>query len=848
MLIKIPDYCLVLLIGPTGSGKSSFAARHFAPTEVVSSDRCRGMVVDDEADQGATADAFALLHAIVEMRLKNRRLTVIDATNVRKEDRAKLVSVAKQHYTLVVGIAFEIDEAICIARNKLRPDRNFGAHVVRSHLASMRKGLRDIDRQGIRYLHRLTTPEAIDAVSIEREPLWVDRRGDHGPFDIIGDIHGCGDELEALLAKLGYGVTRSPADGTYQITPPDGRRAVFVGDLVDRGPRTPDVLRLVKAMVDGGTALCVVGNHEAKLVKWLGGKPVKPSHGLAQSIAQLEQETPEFREEMRSFLDGLVSHYVLDGGKLVVAHAGLPEAMHNRASGAVRGFALYGETSGEVDEFGLPVRYNWALDYKGRARVVYGHTPVPEADWLNGTLCIDTGCVFGGKLTALRYPEIEIVSVPAAQVYFEPVRPLGAKVSVAADTGVQIDLADVMGKRAVETGLMSRVTVREENAAAALEVMSRWAIDPRWLIHLPPTMSPPETAADGDLLEHPDQVFAHFRAQGVTRVIAQEKHMGSRALLVVCRDAAVAARRFQIEDGTRGAVYTRTGRAFFPRPDDEAAVLERLAQALESSGLWSDLATDWVLLDAEIMPWSTKAQALIEQQYAPVGVAADVALSAAGDALAQAMARGVDLGGLDVATADRLARVRAYRQSYNHYIWPVDSLTGLRIAPFHLLATESAVHGDKDHSWHMGVLAKLCAADPALLFQTAWKLADIDDAAATAAITDWWTLLTAQGGEGIVVKPVDFTVRGKRGLVQPALKCRGPEYLRIIYGPEYDRPENLARLRNRAVSAKRSRALREFALGLEALERFVRHEPLSRVHECVFAVLALESEPIDPRL
>jgi protein phosphatase len=213
------------------------------------------------------------------------------------------------------------------------------------------------------------------------------------------------------------------ADGSTA-TPPPGRRALFLGDLVDRGPAIPAVLRLVMGMVADGTALCIPGNHEVKLLRALNGKNVTKTHGLAQSLEQLAAEPPEFSQEVAKFIDALVGHYVLDEGRLVVAHAGLPEKLQGRASGQVRAVALYGDTSGETDDYGLPVRYPWAEEYRGQAMVVYGHTPVPEAVWVNKTICIDTGCVFGGRLTALRYPERELVSVPAHEVYYEPVRPL----------------------------------------------------------------------------------------------------------------------------------------------------------------------------------------------------------------------------------------------------------------------------------------------------------------------------------------------------------------------------------------------------------------------------------------
>jgi protein phosphatase len=854
MKIAIPELSLVLMVGPSGSGKSSFGRKHFLPTEVVSSDFCRGLVADNENDQSATADAFDVLGTIVRKRLARGKLTVIDATNVQPEARKTLIELAREYHVFAVAIVFDLPERLCHDRNTSRPDRQFGPHVVRNQLQQLRKSLRGLEREGIRYVFKLSSVEEVDAATIERQPLWNDRKSEHGPFDIVGDVHGCIDELLELLGVLGYLVEVS--DGKYAVQAPEGRRLIFVGDLVDRGPGTPEVLRLVSSLVQRGQAFCVPGNHDVKLVKALRGRDVKLTHGLADSMRQLEKESPEFRQEMARFLDGLISHYVFDDGKLVVAHAGLKESMQGRGSGAVREFALFGETTGETDEFGLPVRYNWAADYRGKALVVYGHTPQPEPLWLNNTVNIDTGCVFGGSLTALRYPEKEIVSVRAHATYYESKRPFlpedekapPAERSIQQASDDVLDIADVIGKRLVDTTLLPRITIREENAIAALEVMSRFAIDPKWLIYLPPTMSPCETSNEPSLLEHPQEAFSYYRHEGVPHVICEQKHMGSRAVVVLCSEESVSPRRFGVIAPSLGAVYTRTGRRFFNDDNTENAFLLRLRDAAEISGLWAELATDWMCLDCELMPWSSKAQELLRQQYAPVGNSGVQALRAEESLLAKAAARILGLDALKEKTSLRLDALEHYVREYRQYCWPVNSLDDLKLAPFHLLASEGAVHTDKRHTWHMEMLGKLCAADELLLLATPFQIVDLNDSASCHAATAWWTEMTSAGREGMVVKPLDFITKGRRGFVQPAIKCRGPEYLRIIYGPEYLLPENLTRLRSRAVGAKRSLARREFALGIESLERFVHKEPLRRTHECVFGVLALESEPVDPRL
>ncbi|MCL9762807.1 polynucleotide kinase-phosphatase [Frankia sp. AiPa1] len=965
-VLAIPEMCLVVLVGVSGSGKSTFARTHFAPTQVLSSDFCRGLVADDENDQGATPDAFDVLHYIAGKRLAAGRLTVVDATNVQAKARASLVALAREHDVLPVAIVLDVPEKVCVARNAERPDRPFGPGVIRRQAGDLRRGLRGLAREGFRRVHVLRSVDEVAAASVEYTKLFTDLRHETGPFDIIGDVHGCRDELELLLTRLGYDLSRDEAGRPTSARHPAGRRAVFVGDLVDRGPDVPGVLRLAMGMVAEGSGHVVCGNHENKLVRALQGKKVTVSHGLAASLEQLGAEPAAFQAQVTTFCQDLVSHYVFDAGRLVVAHAGLKEAYHGRASARVRSFALYGDTTGETDEYGLPVRHPWAREYRGRATVVYGHTPSPEPEWVNNTLCVDTGCVFGGSLSALRYPERELVAVPAARVYVEPARPLaepqpadglvapepappagpapsapsaepagqsadpssaeallaafpplgpaapepgpslgsqlplgsqlapgselslGSQPSLARDGQVRarrpgpagadlLDISDVLGRRFIETRHGGRIQVREENALAALEVMSRFALDPRWLVYLPPTMSPPPTTTLPGLLEHPGEAFAAYRADGVDELVCEEKHMGSRAVVVLCRNADVAAARFGATDGSTGVVHTRTGRPFFPAPAPSTAqpsaaqplagqppagepfagrslaerMLARLRAAVEDAGLWDELAADWLVLDAEIMPWSAKAGELITRQYAAAGAAARTALPAALDALTAAAGRGIDVADLLGRTQARRDNAEAFTAAYRHYCWPTDGLTGVRIAPFMLLATGRAAgttYVDRDHRWHLAIADRLAAADPDLVAPTRHILVRAGDPDSIAAGVRWWEDLTAAGGEGMVVKPAAGLARGERGLVQPGVKVRGREYLRIVYGPDYTQPEHLDRLRSRGLGRKRSLAFREYALGLEALERAVAGEPLWRVHECVFAILALESEPVDPRL
>jgi protein phosphatase len=552
-------------------------------------------------------------------------------------------------------------------------------------------------------------------------------------------------------------------------------------------------------------------------------------------------------------------------------------------------------------------------EYRGKALVVYGHVPSREPRFLNNTVCIDTGCVFGGSLSAYRYPEGEIVSVAAAREYYAPAKPLDydsnavfsgdGDFSPAGSGGIagpertranpvapsfpEVEnlpaIEDVLGRLNIGTRLYRDIIIGEESSAAALEIMSRFSADPRWLIYLPPTMSPCKTSSLPEFLEHPAEAFEYYRKAGLGRLVCEEKHMGSRAVIVLCRDVKTARDRFGVQDGSGGIIYTRTGRRFFDPSEaaesagTEEALLERLRNVLDRSGFWEDFATGWVCLDTELMPWSAKARSLLLEQYGPAGRAGRDGLAASIAALKEALALQGPAGvvtaegppdtppapskkqgdgppaDMNIAAAlekfeQRKECLDRYTDAYRPYCWTVSSIEDYRIAPFHILATEAKVWNEENHLYHLETIRRYMTGPDPLFMATNHIAVDLEDEQSAAAAADWWFRLTGSGGEGMVVKPLDFIPRRGAELLQPAVKCRGREYLRIIYGPEYTVPEKLERLRRRSLTKKRRLALAEFALGMESLERFVRKEPFHRLHECVFAVLALENEAVDPRL
>ncbi len=410
MILRFPAVALVLLVGPAGSGKSTFADRHFQPTEVLSSDRCRAMVSDDETRQDINEDAFGLLHYWLNLRLKNRRFTVVDSTALKPASRERLLAIAAQHRVPVYALALDVPLEECVRRDSAR-ERQVGRKVIERQYATFEQVKRELAKEARLKGYHLVPLEEIGSLNIERGGLAQTS----ARFDVIGDVHGCYLELADLFEKLGY-----QWDTQELPVHPQGRIPVFVGDLTDRGPDSPKVLRLVVEMVAADRALFVPGNHDDKLFRMLKGNKVTRSHGLDLTEQQLK-ELPEVEQsalttDTMTYLAGAPPYLILDEGKLVVAHAGIREEMIGRYDGQVRQFTLYGDVRG-FEESGRPIRHDWAQEYEGSALIAYGHTPQEEVRQVGNTVNLDGGCVFGGSLNALRYPERELVAVPARTVY-----------------------------------------------------------------------------------------------------------------------------------------------------------------------------------------------------------------------------------------------------------------------------------------------------------------------------------------------------------------------------------------------------------------------------------------------
>jgi predicted kinase len=410
LTLAFPRTSLIVLCGPAGSGKSTFAKRHFAPSQIVSSDQCRLIVADDEANQVASKDAFELLYTIVDKRLKFGRLTIVDSTALTKRARDTLRRLGRQHDFAVHLIVFDIPEQTAVEWNMHR-ERHVPLSVLQRQYRKLREVLRSVHTEGWDRVWILHQPDLERVrICIYRYPVEVLQPG---PFDIIGDVHGCIAELTELLDRLGYVVT----DGVHRH--PEGRIAVFIGDLVDRGPDSIGVVRLVDSMVQAKSALLILGNHDEKFLRYLQGHHVEIKHGLQRTVAQFTALSPDeqvvFAARTCALFRRALPYIVLDNWRLVVTHAGIKERMIGRLSRRIIRFCLYGDPTGEYTADGRPIRRDWAQDYHGKALIVYGHTPVPEPEFRNNTVNIDQGCVFGGQLTALRYPERTFVQIPSRQ-------------------------------------------------------------------------------------------------------------------------------------------------------------------------------------------------------------------------------------------------------------------------------------------------------------------------------------------------------------------------------------------------------------------------------------------------
>ncbi|WP_214842457.1 polynucleotide kinase-phosphatase [Exiguobacterium sp. s150] len=864
MHIQLPYAGIVLLIGPSNSGKSTWLNQLIEieiirPSEVVSSDDYRKLVGDvehidwkghppDEADslfetyQDISTEAFALMTLLIEARARLNKLTIIDATHLYASDRKKYIELAHRLHQPIYALVLDIAQPILLERDRLR-DFPRGGRRVKQQVQVFNREKRTIKREGFNQIHVISD---VSQVNVERENMNPLHLSSERGIDVIGDIHGCFDEFLELLERLGY---RPNDEGLY--VHPEGRVFLSLGDIMSRGPKSLETIEFFIRHVEADIAHMIDSNHGWKVFRWLEGRNVTMKHGDELFVEELQMyekqkgsdATETLKSSMKRLLKHAPSHYVLtkqDIPTAVCVHAGIRDEFIGKTSRDISDFCRYGDNEG-FDEAGKPIRKDWTVQHKSKTLIIWGHDPRPRPLRLNHTINIDQGVVFGGRLTAFRYPEQTIVQVEAKQDYAQvddnPLVTLEAK---------RLDppnIGKLMNGYTVDTEAFGEIRVSKETALPSIDLVSHHTVPLEELVYIPPTMSPtPKPSEEEDYLEHPNEAIAYYREHGITRLIAEKKHMGSRAILLLFKNEDAAEKA--IGRRTKGIIYTRSGRKFFER-EQEHEIVSRLHQSLTTHDYFTTYQTDFVLLDAEILPWNLKARELIRNQYAHVAEQALLDRKQLQQTLESAVDHVEGIQDWFTEVNQKLEQAETFKQAFQTYCWDVEEIDSIQIAPFHVLAHSEETFFNQSHEWHMSMNQKLAEMDD-LFLATDYKI--IEDTDSANDVIEWWKTMTEDGHEGIVIKPERFMTKVDGKLIQPAIKVRGRKYLSIIYGMDYLEPDNLKRLKKRNVSKKQKLALREFALGMEGIKRFVHRESLERYHECVLATLAMEAEPVDPRL
>lgn len=859
MQVKLPNGAIVLLIGPSNSGKSTLLqslvdSGQLLESEVISSDYYRRLVADidfidftavskDDEDiiyeeyQRISEQAFHTLHTVVEARAKLNKVSIIDATNLRGFERAKYFEIAKRHHVPVLALILNTSKEQLLARDVLR-DNPRGRKRVLQQFNTLNYELKAIRKEPFAKIYKVKN----ESVEIVREPNKLYLEIESG-FDIIGDIHGCYDEMLVLLKDLGY-----EQRGNVYVHPA-GRRLISVGDIMSRGPKSIDTMQFWLNQIEAGLSYMTDSNHGWKIARWLDGKNVSLSHGdelVEQEFTEYakvygKEAAKSLKERFANMLLKAPSHYILTKNnitKAVVTHAGIKDHYIGKESKRISDFCRYGDIQ-QTDSFSKPVRGDWFSQHKTSELIIWGHDVKVQPFKANRTINIDQGVVFGGELTAFQYPEQTFKSVKALANYAgtedNPI--LEAKNKRFSPPNA----AQFINGFAVHTTSGDQITIPKENALAAMDTFSHYTLPLEQVIYIPPTMSPtPQTSALPDYLEHPEEAFNYYKKNGVQKMIAEKKHMGSRAVIFIAKDKEVA--KELINSDSLGYITTRTGRAFFEQKEQQQMV-EKIHAELVSKNYFEQFNTSFVLMDAEILPWNLKAHRLIDQQYETV---AENALMDRYKIIEKLKAtEHVDVTSWLDEYTDKYKNAARFDAVFRNYCWATNDLSGIQIAPFHILAHSSATNFHQPHSWHMKMNAYL-AENSSLFIATEYRL--IESEQDEQEVINWWQDMTENGHEGIVIKPFDFLAYHKGILLQPAVKVRGREYLRIIYGMDYTNEDTMKKLKQRNPSRKMKIALLEFKLGMEGISRFVSLESSNRVHECALATLALESDTIDPRL
>ncbi len=888
----LQDPSIVGITGSSSESRSEILNRCFKIEEIVSMDELIRWIPDDRwiKDHNKSEQVESIFFSIIEQRLKRNLMTALDLDGQGRPFRNQFVQLAKKYHFTPTLI-------------RLQETLRASSKLDQENFSKARR------QEGFRVIYQICKDEFQDWRPTRRTSPTL-RPDIEGAFDIIGDVHGCMEELLALTHRLGYRWTGNPSDlhPDFSWINPPGRRLFFVGDLVDRGPNSLEALRLVMRLTESGQAFCVPGNHDYKLARALGGMVFQkrdPDHDA--TLQQIRSAGPEFAEKARTWIESLPSHYFLDAGRLVVSHAGSKRSHHGRESKRILDFALYGDTTGKTDSHGLPERLNWALDYQGATLVVHGHTPVAEPKWVNESVNIDTGCVYGGYLTALRYPEREIISEPAQQEYSVSSRPLPlnaslrdrvdsklgsswksnslnpSAVSVSKNDNPSKSLnflkhnnrsaeekhswSDFQNLKVVETHTRGDVILREDEVKSTVNFLESTQCWPWRIPFLAPGISSADPCQDLNSagLENPETAFSYYRNNRVQEVLCVPMEYDTPFILALARDSSTAVERLGSQAGEVGIGFPVCGllqKSEAPTLAEMPSLLERIHRNLSEGNFWERSQSNVAIFECSFTSHSApvaeaksqpkpnpnpKQLRNIMSQIASAGMIDTANIL---EKLERATEHGTDWHFLTQSYLKSKKSLREFTDWISKAQKNTNRTESIQVRNFQLLATQKKTFINQHYSAGAQILKpeELTERDPELFLQPAAFPLDLNNINACSSAVNLWKEHTQSGMIGWVIRPAQGAQKGRRGWVQPAFKCRGDMALKCVFGLNMTREAMNQSIQKNSLAARRSQVAREWALSLEALQRWTGQEPDWRIQECMVGMLAVKCEPTDARL
>lgn len=823
MKIRIPHNALVVLIGPSGAGKSSFSKKYFEDREVISSDSCRRALIGSKSAselQTVSSGAFTLFYGWVRARLRHNLLVVADSTALKREYRDELAKIAKEEHCPVLYVFFDTPKSKCIENDAGRDiSAQVGPQVIERQFRILNQSRGFLNHSD--QVYKIKWGEEIEVVRTQRN-LIVE-----SPFvDVIGDVHGMHHTLIELLEKLGY--SKNVVDGKEIYSHPT-RKAVFLGDLIDRGPEPYKCLMLVKNMVEAGTAYLVRSNHDFKIQRYLCGNNVRIRPEFQATLDSFPADADKVGIKQFLFKSAPYLIWEHENKKHVFVHAAFKPEYLGKTDREIEDYCIYGPSNGEDPVTGKPDRIDWAITYpKFGPVVVYGHQVIGEKPRIvNNTYGIDTGACFGGYLTAMRLPEMTFEQVKADKAYaqYDEI----SKISGQSSNGTsESNAPSFIREGVIRLDGHNPIRLGKGLWDAIFKITTR-TISPDKLVWLAPTMSPGPVSEREDLMEDPVTTAKWMMVNSPgAEIIAQTKHMGSRGTW----------RCEKVGDSWNIDCWTKNGYEMFDDPF-RYPVYSRMQNALNSIA-WRLGNPSLMLLDSEVMPWNQHGDAWLERLFMATG--------AAGAATRGATAGALKRAGFEAESKrmnERCLNLIEFGKIADRYCWKVPSSQDIKVAFFDVLLPKvSLTHEEKiklfnevAHEQENSILAPT-------VYRLIQKDSDLD------ALFDFWENATVkQGIEGLVLKYNNPETWAKYKYPQKQLKVRGSDYLKIIYGPNYRDSDTLKRLKkDRRIDSKMRMAYQETLLGDEALKRFSEGKPFESWHEMVVGILAADHASVDPRL